>query len=77
MGMALDEPKDDDRTVTTQTLDFIMAPDVVSVVEQGGGIVIDYVDDGVRKGYTLNLADRLGGAGDECGGGSCGSGGCG
>ncbi|MBK7703959.1 MAG: hypothetical protein IPI34_14265 [bacterium] len=74
MGMALDEPKDDDRKVATGTLDFLMAPDVVSVVEQGGGIVIDYVDDGYRKGYTLNLADRLGG---DCGGGSCGSGGCG
>ncbi|MDO9171350.1 MAG: hypothetical protein Q7W29_05920 [bacterium] len=74
MGMALDEPKDDDRTVTTKVFDFIMAPDVVSVVEQGGGIVIDYVDDGMRKGYTLNLADRLGG---ECGGGSCGGGDCG
>lgn len=74
MGMALDEPKDDDRKVATGTLDFLMAPDVVSVIEQGGGIVIDYVDDGYRKGYTLNLADRLGG---DCGGGSCGSGGCG
>lgn len=74
MGMALDEPKDDDRKVATGTLDFLMAPDVVSVVEQGGGIVIDYVDDGYRKGYTLNLSDRLGG---DCGGGSCGSGGCG
>ena len=74
MGMALDEPKDDDRKVATGTLDFLMAPDVVSVVEQGGGIVIDYVDDGMRKGYTLNLADRLGG---DCGGGSCGGGDCG
>lgn len=71
--MALDEPKDDDRSIETTHLTFIMAPDVESFVSQSGGLVIDYVDDGMRKGYTVALANQ----GDsDCG--SCGEdGGCG
>ena len=70
MGMALDEPKEDDKTFEQNNLKFIMASDVQNVVEQSGGVIIDYVDDGFRKGYTL----RLGAVADDCGG--CDSGGC-
>jgi len=75
VGMALDEPKDDDRSIETKHLTFIMAPDVESFVSQSGGLVIDYVDDGMRKGYTV----ALGNAGSaDCGScGEGGSGGCG
>jgi len=73
VGMALDEPKEDDRSIETKHLTFIMAPDVESYVNQSGGLLIDYVDDGMRKGYTV----ALGNVGQsDCG--SCGeSGGCG
>jgi Fe-S cluster assembly iron-binding protein IscA len=71
--MALDEPKDEDSKTEAHDKTFIMAPDVESVVNQNGGLNIDYVDDGYRKGYTVNL----GTGGGDCSSGSCGSGGCG
>ncbi len=72
--MALDEPKDDDQRIDENDMTFVMAPDVETIVKQNGGLSIDYVDDGYRKGYTVNL-----GSGGDCGsgGGGCGSGGCG
>ena len=74
--MALDEPKDEDRKIEENDMTFVMAPDVESIVNQNGGLSIDYVDDGQRKGYTVNLGTASESGGD-CGGGSCGSGGCG
>ena len=71
--MALDEPKDDDLSIDTTHLTFIMAPDVGSFVGQSGGLVIDYVDDGMRKGYTVTLGNSAGGDCGGCGdGGGCG-----
>jgi Fe-S cluster assembly iron-binding protein IscA len=74
MGMALDEPKEEDRAIETTHLTFIMAPDVESFVSQSGGLVIDFVDDGMRKGYTVTLGNRAGDACGSCGehGGDCG-----
>lgn len=74
MGMALDEPKDDDLSIETTHLTFVMAPDVQSFVGQSGGLVIDFVDDGMRKGYTVTLGNRLGADCGSCGdhGGDCG-----
>jgi Fe-S cluster assembly iron-binding protein IscA len=71
VGMALDEPKEDDEKIEQSGMTFVMAPDVVGAAKQSGGVSIDYVDDGYRKGYMINL-----GAGGDCG--SCSdSGGCG
>ncbi len=71
--MALDEPKDDDISIETEHLTFILAQDVQSLITQSGGLVIDFVVDGMRKGYTISLANQ---AGVDCG--SCGDdGGCG
>jgi len=68
VGMALDEPKEQDREFKLQDWTFIMEPEVESMVAQGGGVSIDFVDDGFRKGYTV----QIGNAG-ECGEGGCGS----
>ena len=70
MGMALDEPTDEDHRIEEQDMTFVMAPDVVSIVDQNGGVSIDYVDDGHRKGYMINLGaggGDCGGCGDSCG----------
>lgn len=72
MGMALDEPKDDDETVEQGGMTFVMAPDVVGIARQSGGVSIDYVDDGYRKGYMVKM-----GAGGDCGSCGDGGGGCG
>ena len=70
MGMALDEPKNDDLTVENGSMTFVMAPDVQSIVSQNGGLIVDFVDDGMRKGYMIKLGSQ---DGSDCG--SCGDGG--
>ncbi|MBC8424378.1 hypothetical protein H8E07_09665 [bacterium] len=72
--MALDEPKEDDLTIETDSLTFVVAPDVQTIINQNGGLIVDFVDDGMRKGYMIKLASQ---GGDDCG--SCGDhgGGCG
>ncbi len=66
--MALDEPKEEDRKVELENLTFVMGPDVAQIADQSGGVVIDYVDDGYRKGYTVQLGTQAGGCGDcSCG----------
>ena len=72
--MALDEPKDDDLTIETDSLTFVIAPDVQTIIDQNGGLIVDFVDDGMRKGYMIKLASQ---ADSDCG--SCGdhSDGCG
>ncbi|MBT3317906.1 hypothetical protein HN388_07975 [bacterium] len=74
MGMALDEPADDDKTWEIEGRKYCMAPDVEQQVVQGGGLVLDYIDDGMRKGYTISLASAAGGCSDtSCSSsGSCG-----
>ncbi len=56
MGMALDEPNDQDKSIAQDNLTFVMAPDVVSIVDQNGGVSIDYVDDGYRKATWCSSA---------------------
>lgn len=73
MGMALDEPQEDDTRIETASLTFLMDPQAASLVGQNGGLLIDYVDDGGRKGYVVTLGSRL--EADDCGG--CGGGHCG
>jgi Fe-S cluster assembly iron-binding protein IscA len=65
--MALDEPKDDDLTIETDSLTFVIAPDVQTIIDQNGGLIVDFVDDGMRKGYMIKLASQ---DGADCG--SCG-----
>jgi len=62
--MALDEPKEDDHRVEVENLTFLLGPDVAQIADQSGGVYIDYVDDGYRKGYTVQLASHGGGCGD-------------
>jgi len=71
MGMALDEPKEEDTTCLKNDLTFCMANDVESLINESGGLIIDYVDDGIRKGYTLKMANAADGC-DSCGEGDCG-----
>jgi len=73
MGMALDEPTDDDKSWEIEGRKYCMAPDVEQQVAQGGGLVVDYIDDGMRKGYSISLASAGGCSDTSCSSsGSCG-----
>ena len=42
--MALDEPQDDDATVESEGITFLVAPDVAKLVKTYGSVTVDYRD---------------------------------
>ena len=70
--MALDEPKEDDAIVEQNGIKFVLDVQTTEVLEQSGGLNIDYVNEEHQRGYML----KLGNPGGDTGGGGCSSGGC-
>ncbi len=70
--MALDEPHQDDMIVDQGEYKLLVDPQTSDVVQQSGGLTIDFVDEKHQRGYMLRLNQQ--GGGDSCGGGcsSCG-----
>jgi Fe-S cluster assembly iron-binding protein IscA len=68
--MALDEPNQEDVIVDQGSYRLLVDPQTSDIVQQSGGLVIDFVDEKHQRGYLL----RLNAKGDGCGGGcsSCG-----
>jgi len=60
MGMALDEPKQDDQVIDFGAYRFLMAPDVAEMARQLGGVSVDYVDEPERRGYTVKMGRGCG-----------------
>ncbi len=54
--MALDEPNQEDQLLDYGDYRFVLAPDVYDLVRQSGGVSVDYVDQGFRRGYTIRLS---------------------
>ena len=71
MGLALDEPKDNDATYDHSGMKFLIDN---SLSNQCGVIKIDFIDAGPRSGFAISPAKPISGAGGSCGS-SCGSGG--
>ncbi|MDO5674237.1 MAG: hypothetical protein Q4G66_04880 [bacterium] len=68
MGLALDEPKDNDKVFEEGTLKFVVED---QLLERCGSIKVDFVEAGYRSGFAITAANPLGKA--SCGiGGSCG-----
>ena len=67
--MALDEPNDKDEKYTQGAYTILVDPQTRDVVDQSGGLTIDYVNEPHQKGYLLRLNNQGGGCGD--GGGGC------
>ena len=65
--MALDEPKDEDQVVGNTGIRFLVDSQTADVLQQSGGLSIDYVNEAYRKGYMLTL----GSAGGDCSSGGC------
>jgi iron-sulfur cluster assembly protein len=62
--LVLDEPKDSDDSFEFEGLTYLIDKDLV---EQSGGVKVDYVDNGWQQGFVLSSTNPLGG------GASCGS----
>ena len=74
LGLALDEEKTTDELFNLEHLTFIVEK---NLLQQCGGITVDYLDAGSRSGFSISCTNPLPGAGGGCSSGSCGSGGCG
>lgn len=65
--MALDEPKGDDAVVDSDGVKFMLDAQTSDILQQSGGLTIDYIDENYRRGYML----KLGAAGKDCSSGGC------
>jgi len=64
--LALDEPSDLDKVFENGNAKYIIETDMLAMT---GEITIDYVNEGWRKGFTINAENPLG---ETCSiGGSC------
>ena len=72
LGLALDEPKDNDKVFDNDDLKFLVEEGLMNTC---GTITVEFVDAGPRSGFGITSSNPIGGGG--CSSGSCGSGGCG
>ena len=73
MGLALDEPKENDESYDNSELTFVVENELMKTC---GGIKIDYHEDGYKSGFAISSSIPIDGGGGGCGS-SCSSGGCG
>ncbi len=66
--MALDEPTDKDEVFNQGGYSILVDPQTRDIVDQSGGLTIDYVDEASQKGYMLRLNKASGGCGSDGGG---------
>ena len=73
LGLALDEPKDNDKVYDQDDLKFLVEEGLMNTC---GTIKVEFIDAGPRSGFGITSTNPIGGGGG-CSSGSCGSGGCG
>ncbi|MBM9521127.1 IscA/HesB family protein [Desulforhopalus vacuolatus] len=67
LGLALDEPKDNDKIYDKDKLKFLVEE---GIFDTTGDITVDYIDAGANSGFSITSEKPVGG-GSCCG--SCGS----
>ena len=74
LGLALDEPKDNDKVYDQDNLKFLVEEGLMNTC---GAIKVEFIDAGPRSGFGITSTNSIGGGSGGCSSGSCGSGGCG
>ncbi len=74
MGLALDEPKENDKVYENDDLKFLVEESLLTTC---GAISVEYIDAGPRSGFGITSTNPIGGDGGGCSSGSCDSGSCG
>ena len=69
LGLALDEPKENDEKYEQDGLTFLVDNNLIDTC---GTIKVDFIDAGMRSGFSISSEKPLGGGG--CSSGECGSG---
>ncbi len=72
LGLALDEPKESDAKYEEDGLTFLVDN---NLLETCGSIKVDFMDAGMRSGFSISSTNPLGGGG--CSSEGCSSSGCG
>jgi Fe-S cluster assembly iron-binding protein IscA len=72
--LALDEPKDSDLKVEEEGLTFLIDTELMTSC---GDIKVDFVESGMRSGFTISSRIPVAGGGGGCSSGGCSSGSCG
>jgi Fe-S cluster assembly iron-binding protein IscA len=70
--LALDEPKDSDKTFQEESISFVVDEELLTT---SGGIKVDFVEAGYKSGFSITSTNSMGGSGcssDSCSSGSCG-----
>ncbi len=60
MGLALDEPRDNDERVEVEGFSFLMDSQVADMIRTYGKLSIDYSDHFWTKGFQLSLSGITG-----------------
>ncbi|MCF6188088.1 MAG: hypothetical protein L3J49_11530 [Desulfobulbaceae bacterium] len=71
--MALDEPKDNDKTFEEDSLTFLVEEGLLSTC---GAIKVDFIEAGYRSGFSITSTNPVS-SGGGCSSGGCSSGSCG
>jgi len=71
--LALDEPKDNDKTFEEDSLTFLVEEGLLSTC---GAIKVDFIEAGYRSGFSITSTNPVS-SGGGCSSGSCSSGSCG
>ncbi len=70
LGLSLDEERLQDESFHIDDLTFVVEK---SLLEQCGGISVDFIEAGSRSGFTISSANPLPVSSGGCSSGSCGS----
>jgi len=71
LGLALDEPKENDAKYEQDGLTFLVDNNLLTTC---GSIRIDFTDAGMRSGFSISSTNPIGGGGCGSDSASCGSG---
>jgi len=71
--LALDEPKDNDKTFEEDSLTFLVEEGLLATC---GAIKVDFIEAGYRSGFSITSTNPVS-SGGGCSSGSCSSGSCG
>ena len=58
MGLALDEPKANDKRIEVEGLSFLMDSEVADMIRSFGSLFIDYQDRFWAKGFQLSFPGK-------------------
>ncbi len=58
MGLALDEPKANDKIIETEGLSVIVDSEVANLIQSYGRLMIDYKDRPWAKGFQLSFPGK-------------------